>query len=87
VNLGEAKHRYQQAIAECEEALVAGTGSVEACRTAALRQIEAVTKSARRAIDEQTARWFQPVNTRRGLVTKLERLHRAALDEVDRLTS
>ncbi|GAA2343477.1 hypothetical protein [Dactylosporangium salmoneum] len=85
VNLSEAQDGYRRAIADCKQAL-ATAEPVGGCRSAALGRIEAVRKAAMRSVDAYTTRRFMPVNTRRGLVAKLDRLHHAALAELDLIT-
>ena len=83
MNLADAKRKYRQAIDECERSLASGVVSAEQCRTAAVAAIDAATRSTMREIDEYTTRRFLPVNTRRGLVGKLDLLHARAIAQLD----
>jgi hypothetical protein len=83
MNLSDTKRRYRQVIDECEQTLALRTATAEQCRSAAVVQIDKVTKSAMRSIDEYTTRRFLPINTRRGLVDKVNVLHGVALAELD----
>ncbi|GIJ43537.1 hypothetical protein Val02_04230 [Virgisporangium aliadipatigenens] len=83
MNLADTKHAYRSAIEECARSLAAGTVPVERCRAAAVARIDAITRSAKRAIDTHTTRPALSVNTRRGLVAKLEVLHGRAMARLD----
>lgn len=79
MNLSEAKREYREVL----EAF-AGLGDAvsEARLVDVQRRLDGVHKRAMRQIDQYTTRRFLSVNQRRGMVTKLDRLHRDAHAEV-----
>jgi hypothetical protein len=83
MNLSDTKRQYRQVIDECERTLALRTATAEQCQSAAALKIDKITKSAMRSIDEYTTRRFLPINTRRGLVNKLNVLHGVAMAELD----
>ncbi|MEU4164816.1 hypothetical protein [Actinoplanes sp. NPDC026670] len=82
VNLAETKRAYQQIVDEWQRMLDGGGLGTAQQLAAAERRLDAVRKSAMRAIDEYTSRRFNSINTRHGLVDKLDRLHSHALTEL-----
>ncbi|MEV0659853.1 hypothetical protein ACIBI3_03785 [Actinomadura luteofluorescens] len=75
MNLGEAKREYREvleAFARLDEAVS------EARLEDVQRRLDGVHKRAMRQIDQYTTRRFLSVNQRRGMVTKLDRLHQEA---------
>ena len=79
MNLAESKHEYDRIVADWQRAADAGVPVTPQRLTAVRKRLGAVRKSAMRAIDEYTSGRSLPINTRRGLVEKLERLHSLAL--------
>lgn len=83
MNLGDTKDAYRKVIKEWRRAAAAGAWDSDASDpdarvSAAFRQLEAVRKTGMNAIDRYTTRRSLSRNARRGLVGKLERLHREA---------
>jgi hypothetical protein len=81
VNLADAQRAYRGILVGLAQA-TAGEGLSESDLLEARRRLDAVRKQAMRSIDQYTTRRFMSVNTRRGLTTKLERLHQQAHAEL-----
>lgn len=86
MNLGEAKKKYRDVIAAARSA-ASEDGLSEAAVSEAERRLKAVHKETMRDIDRLTTRRFLSVNSRRGLVTKLEWLHERAHDDLRRIAT
>jgi hypothetical protein len=83
-DLDDTEQRYGQAIADCAWALLAGE-PLERCGSTTLARIEAVRAETLQKIDDYAGHPLLPANTRWKLVTKLDRLHRRTLDNLDAL--
>jgi hypothetical protein len=82
VNLADARRDYQQILAGLAHLAASGEELPEGNVLEAERHLDAVRKKAMRSIDQYTTRRFLSVNTRRGLTSKLERLHQQAHAEL-----
>jgi hypothetical protein len=82
MNLGETKRAYSQILADFEDLASSGKGLSEDDAKDAEQRLDAVHKNAMRQIDYYTTRRFLPVNARRGLVSKLDRLHQQSCAEL-----
>jgi hypothetical protein len=84
VDLGSIESRYRRVITDCAAALLAGTAATQ-CRSTGLAHIQAVRSESMAQIDEYGTQPLVPANTRWRLVTKLDHMHRQALDQLDAL--
>jgi hypothetical protein len=75
VNLGETKRDYRRMLDRITDRGGPGEEPAEDEVPEAQRRLGAVRDKAIRGIDEYTTRRFLPVNTRRDLTGKLDRLH------------
>lgn len=76
--LGDVKDAYRKVVKEWRRAAATGALDSDESVSAAFRQLEAVRKTGINAIDRYAARRSLSGNARRGLVGKLDRLHREA---------
>lgn len=87
MNLGDAKLDYRKVLEQLAHSAAPGDDSRDGGGLEAYRRLDAVRAKAMHDIDEYTTRRFLPVNTRRGLIAKLERLHSQAQAELRAITA
>ncbi|MEV0390524.1 hypothetical protein [Nonomuraea sp. NPDC050643] len=79
------KREYDDVLSECAQSLDARSVPPEAAIDRASDQLAKVRKRAKRAVDQHTTRRFLPVNTRAGLLRKLDELHEGAVTRLEEL--
>ncbi len=81
MNLGDAKRDYLRILTDFVDLASSGKDLSQDDALEAERRLAAVHKDTMRKIDQYTTRRFLSVNTRRGLVAKLDQLHQQAHSE------